>query len=88
MPGYRDPNRNTRAPFARADEPRDLGPSGTGDVMRDGYAVIARTPRLPDYPDYVSPSRAKQIEDTYRQFSEVEMIDFDPAGEPDGDFDD
>lgn len=68
MAGYRDPNRNCRVPFARPDEPRDLGPAGTGDIARDGYALVATRPRVPDYPDYVPPARARNIEEVYRQY--------------------
>lgn len=72
---YRDPNRNCRVPLARSDEPRDLGPAGSGSITRDGYEVRATRPRVPDYPDLVSPERARTIEDTFRQYDG--MMDFD-----------
>jgi hypothetical protein len=77
MAGYRDPNRNCRAPFARPDETRDLYPAETGDISRDGYTVHARRPRVPDYPMFVSPDRARNIEEVFREYDG--MMDFDDS---------
>lgn len=63
-----DANRNTRAPLPRPDDPRDLGPTGTGNIARDGYSVLVRRPRVPGYPDYVAPERAAEIEDIVRAY--------------------
>ena len=71
-----DCNRPTRAPFARPDEPRDLGPTATGSVARDGYRLVARRPRVDGYPDYVSPERATNIESIVRSYDGV-MDDYD-----------
>jgi hypothetical protein len=75
MPGYRDPNRNSRVPHARPDEPRDLGPPDTGSIMHDGYEVRGRKPRVPDYPGYASPERAASIEQTFREYDG--LMDYD-----------
>tara|TARA_R110000868_G_C10889876_1_gene763511 strand:- start:1162 stop:1383 length:222 start_codon:yes stop_codon:yes gene_type:complete len=65
---YGDPNRNWRAPFARPDEPRELGPADARDIAHAGYEVRARRPRVAGYPDLVSPDRARTIEDTVREY--------------------
>lgn len=70
-----DPNKPCRVPFARPDEPRDMGPSATGNVFRDGYSLVARRPRVDGYPDYVTPERASEIESIVRSYDGVDYDD-------------
>lgn len=72
-----DANRPCRAPLPRPDEPRDLGPSATGSIFRDGYSLVARKPRIDGYPDYVSPERASEIESIVRSYDGVMDGDYD-----------
>jgi hypothetical protein len=80
---YDNPNRPTRTAVLRPEKDmRDLNSPATGNTMLDGYTVYSRRPRVPGYPDYVSPDRAEGIEDIVRQYDGPMMPDGD------GDYDD
>ncbi len=68
---YDDPNRPERHRLPRADEPRMLGPSGSGDAAEDGYWVRARRPRVAGYPGLVSPDRADRIESMVADYDDL-----------------
>lgn len=65
---WNNPNRPETVACPRPDEGREPVPPETGVAARDGYVVLGRKPRLADYPDYVSPDRAAELEGIARMY--------------------
>lgn len=65
---FHNPNRPERVACPRPDEGREPVPPESGVAARDGYTVLGRKPRLADYPEYLSPDRAAEVESIVREF--------------------